>query len=550
MENNKTKTGFLNTTAAKIIIAAAAVILLLVIFYAAAIQTGNKIAKGISVNGTYIGGKSTQDAIRILSEDKIPEGQIITVRTPEGAQTSFSAEDIQLAHNAEETAKKAYELSRTGNAAERVIKRIQLYFSHTDLPFECDADTGRLDELLYNFGAEQNGELQNYILDFNGDYVNVSRGKPGQSRDVSKVRNAVLDAAAHDNFTVSAEFEKSEPPVPDIDSLYDAVYIAPVDARYEITGGSVQMFAEQNGRQIDKIEAGTQLERLKNGETITLKVVTLTPEVTLASLNGKLFNHTLGEYSTQYSTSVKNRCKNVELAASKINGTILAPGEDFSYNKVVGERTRANGFLDAPVFENGETVQGIGGGVCQVSSTLYCAVLYADLQIVTRRNHSLTVAYVPKGQDATVAYGSIDFQFKNNTAYPVKILASAAAGRVSVSVAGTKPDAEKKVKITNNVIETKAPKVEEVSDPSLMTGSKKVLSAGKTGYTVETIRTVYENGVETKSEKMGRSVYKSVPSKVAVGSAVPTPMPTLVPRVTPQPETAPTAPAASAAPAE
>lgn len=550
MENNKTKTGFLNTTAAKIIIAAAAVILLLVIFYAAAIQTGNKIAKGISVNGTYIGGKSTQDAIRILSKDKIPEGQIITVRTPEGAQTSFSAEDIQLAHNAEETAKKAYELSRTGNAAERVIKRIQLYFSHTDLPFECDADTGRLDELLYNFGAEQNGELQNYILDFNGDYVNVSRGKPGQSRDVSKVRNAVLDAAAHDNFTVSAEFEKSEPPVPDIDSLYDAVYIAPVDARYEITGGSVQMFAEQNGRQIDKIEAGTQLERLKNGETITLKVVTLTPEVTLASLNGKLFNHTLGKYSTQYSTSVKNRCKNVELAASKINGTILAPGEDFSYNKVVGERTRANGFLDAPVFENGETVQGIGGGVCQVSSTLYCAVLYADLQIVTRRNHSLTVAYVPKGQDATVAYGSIDFQFKNNTAYPVKILASAAAGRVSVSVAGTKPDAEKKVKITNNVIETKAPKVEEVSDPSLMTGSKKVLSAGKTGYTVETIRTVYENGVETKSEKMGRSVYKSVPSKVAVGSAVPTPMPTLVPHVTAQPETAPTAPAASAAPAE
>lgn len=541
MENSKPKTNFFNTTASKIVIAAAAVILLLAAFYAAAIQTGDKIAKGISVNGTYIGGKSIDEATRILSNDKIPEGQIITLRTPDGAQTSFAATDIQLAHNAEETAKKAYELSRTGNAAKCVIKRVQLFFAHTDLPFECDADTGKLDEILYNFGVEQNGELQNYILDFNGDYVNVSRGKPGQSRDVSKVRTAVLDAAAHDNFAVSAEFEKSEPPVPDTDSLYDAIYIAPIDARYEIADGKVQLFAEQTGRQIDKIEAGTQLERLKNGETITLKVVTLTPDVTLASLNSKLFNYILGEYSTQYSTSSKNRSKNVELAASKINGVILAPGEDFSYNKIVGERTRANGFLDAPMFENGETVQGTGGGVCQVSSTLYSAVLYADLQIVTRRCHSLTVAYVPKGQDATVAYGSIDFQFKNNTAYPIKILASASGGKVTVSVSGTKPDAEKKVKITNTVLETKAPEVEEVSDPSLMTGSKKVLSAGKTGYTVETIRTVYENGVETKSEKMGRSVYKSVPSKVAVGSAVPTPMPTLVPRVTPQPETTPAA---------
>ena len=543
MENSKPKKEFFNTAAAKIAIAALAVILLPVTFYATAIQTGDNIAKGISVNGTYIGGKSTEDAMRILSEDKLPEDQMITLRTPGGAQTSFAASDIQFAHNAAETAKKAYELSHTGNAAERVIKRIQLFFSHVDLPFECDADIGKLDEILYTFGAEQNGELQNYILDFNGDYVNVSRGKPGQSRDVSKVRNAVLDAAAHDKFTVSAEFEKSEPPVPDIDSLYDAVYIEPIDARYEITDGKVQMFAEQTGRQIDKIEVGTQLERLKNGETITLKVVTLTPDVTLASLNGKLFNHILGEYSTQYSTSSKNRSKNVELAASKINGVILAPGEDFSYNKVVGERTRANGFLDAPMFENGETVQGTGGGVCQVSSTLYSAVLYADLQIVTRRCHSLTVAYVPKGQDATVAYGSIDFQFKNNTAYPIKILASAAGGKVTISISGTKPDVEKKVKITNNVLETKAPQVEEESDPTLMTGSKKVLSAGKTGYTVETIRTVYENGVETKSEKMGRSVYKSVPSKVAVGSAVPTPMPTLAPRVTPQPESTPAAPA-------
>lgn len=534
MEHNKPKSNFLSSPATKIIIPVVAVILLLIIFYAAVISTDG-IAKGISVNGTYIGGKSLSDAAELLSGKTIPENQIITVNTAGGARTEFSAADIQLSHNAEATAQTAYALTHTGNIVKDAAKKAELFFSHKDIPFQCDADIGKLDDILYEFGAEQNGELENYILDFNGEYVNVSRGKPGQSRDVSKARETVLDAAAKDNFTVTAEFAKSEPPMPDLGSLFDAVYIAPVDARYEIIDGKVVMYAEQNGRQIDKIEAGTQLEKLKNGETITLKVITLTPNVTLQSLNAKLFNHTLSEYSTLYSSSNKNRSKNIEIAANKINGTILAPGEDFSYNNIVGPRTAANGFLDAPMFENGETVQGTGGGVCQVSSTLYSAVLYADLQIVTRRCHSLTVAYVPKGQDATVAYGSIDFQFKNNLAYPVRISASAGKGKVTISITGTKPDADKTVKIINTVTKTKEPTIEEVTDTSIMTGSKKVLSAGKTGYTVETTRTVYENGVETKSERMGRSVYKMVPSKVAVGAGVPTPMPTLQPRVTPTP---------------
>ena len=195
------------------------------------------------------------------------------------------------------------------------------------------------------------------------------------------------------------------------------------------------------------------------------------------------------------------------------------PNEEFSYNSVVGKRTAENGFKEAPVFENGETVQGMGGGVCQVSSTLYSAVLYADLPVLERQNHSMTVSYVPKGQDATVAYGSIDFRFKNNIKGPIKISAKTGGKTVEMSIWGAKPEKEKKVEIINSVVETKAPTVEEVTEPTLKLGERKVISNGKTGYTVATTRKVYENGKEVKSEKMTSSKYKMIPTKVAVGSA-------------------------------
>lgn len=522
-------------TSAKAAAITAAVIFLIFIFFLSAVHSGG-IAKGVRVNGIDIGGMSISDAENVLRENAPNVNQGFTVRSASGAEKEISAADFSFSYNAQVTAKTAYAMTHTKNIFRNFFTELKLFFAHADIPYECDADADALDEILYGFGAEENGELINYRIEFSEQYVNVSRGIPGQSRDVSAARAELLSALARGEFTARVTFEKAEPPEPDIETLYNEIYIAPQDARYEISDWKVMIYPEQNGRQIDKIEAGTQLERLKNGETITLKIITLTPDITLEALNERLFNHTLGEYSTQYSVSAKNRSRNVELAASKINGVILAPGEDFSFNSTVGERTKANGFLDAPVFENGETVQGAGGGVCQVSSTLYSAVLYADLEIVTRRNHSLTVAYVPKGQDATVAYGTIDFQFKNNTEYPIKISTSAKNGKLTISIYGTKPDLEKRVKITNNILTTQQPETEEVIDRSLLTGSKKVLSAGKTGYTVETIRTVYENGVLTKTEKMGTSVYKPVPTRVAVGAAVPTPMPTLEPRATPLPE--------------
>ena len=272
---------------------------------------------------------------------------------------------------------------------------------------------------------------------------------------------------------------------------------------------------------------------MNSNQTAHVDAKVVMPSKTTEVLKSKLFNSTLASYSTTYSTGAVNRASNVALAASKINGTVLKPGDTFSYNETIGDTTLANGYKVAPVFENGKTSQGVGGGVCQVSSTLYSAVLYADLKVVERRNHSLTVAYVPKGQDATVSYGAIDFKFANDTEYPIKIAASTGGGTVTVSIIGTKHEPERTVKLSHSIVSTIQPVTNETNDASLPAGTRKVTVAGKTGYVVDTYKTVYENGKEISSGKITRSSYRMTPTEVTVGTkeeapvyVVPSPAPT------------------------
>lgn len=526
------KEKILHSTYTKIIfavIAVASIAAVLVMF----IRPGNKIASGIRANGISIGGLTKDEAAAKL-EEKFLDDTVVKI-TSGGSEKEFSGADIELKRDISATIDAAYELGRGKDFFENAGFLISARLHGKNIDYKLTCSRENLEKILYDFGVSINGELHNYVLDFSGDYVNVKRGSDGQSTDVSQAVEEVISSLNQNIYEIPVTLAKTAPPEPDSESLAAELYIAPVDASYEIADGKVVFKQEQYGRQIDKIEAGTQIDKLKNGETITLKLIKTAPKVTMADLNAQLFSYELGKYSTVYAQSNKNRSANVSLAASKLNGIVLAPDEVFSYNGTIGKRSSENGFKEAQIYENGEVVQGLGGGVCQVSSTLYSAALYADLKIISRQAHSMTVGYVPKGQDATVSYGTIDFKFKNDTAYPIKIAAEAVNGKINISVWGTAPEKQKTVKIQNTVVETKEPTIEEVPDQTLPTGEKKVISKGKTGYTVETVRKVYVNGAEIKSEKMSGSVYKMVPTKVAIGAKVPAPLPTLPPLASPEP---------------
>ena len=171
---------------------------------------------------------------------------------------------------------------------------------------------------------------------------------------------------------------------------------------------------------------------------------------------------------------------------------------------------------------NNEVVDGMGGGICQVSSTLYCAVLYANLEVVERVNHQLPVSYVPLGQDATVDYGNIDFRFRNNTPYPLRILSHASGGVMYASIEGYK-DIKEDVEIIPVRIASIPPEVKEVEDPTLPFGEKKEEDKGSVGSVVETYKVVTING-ESKKTLISKSRYAAEKAIVRVGTG-PTPSP-------------------------
>ena len=479
----------------------------------------DKMAVGVIVDGVNIGRMTQYEAKIAISQGESLDDEKIVFTDKTGATAEILGSDIMLSRNIDKTIEDAYKIGRSGDYWADFAELAKQAFVPYDIGYVYSIDKDKLNEAIYSFGVSVNGELQEYTVEEDGGYIKVSRGIAGQSKDVSAVLSAAEEAITNGVFNIEVAMEKSDPPAVNEKTLMEFVAVPAVDAVYEVVDGQVKITDEIPGRSLNPEEVANKIDALLAGETITLKSEKVMPTVTKTEIYRQLFKHTMGEFSSKYNASKKARSSNVILATKMIDGIILAPGEIFSYNKALGPRTVQRGFKEAPVYSNGESVMGIGGGICQVSSTLYSAVLYADLEIVERRNHSMTVDYMPNGQDATVSYGSIDFKFKNNTDSPVRIAASAGGGTVKVSISGTEPQNEKTVKIVNSTVSVKNKTVEEVQDSTLSPGVRKTETVGKTGYVVDTYRKIYENGKETKSEYIGRSSYRMVPQKVRVGVA-------------------------------
>lgn len=228
----------------------------------------------------------------------------------------------------------------------------------------------------------------------------------------------------------------------------------------------------------------------------------------------------IGSYSTNYSGGNAGRNENLRVGCLNINGTIVKPGETFSMNVGLGPQTYANGYRDAAVIVNGKIENDVAGGVCQVTSTLYNAVIRAELPIVQRSNHSLTVSYVPLGLDAAVAGDYKDLKFKNDTEYPVYIEAYTTGSKVVCNVYGHEiHDSGRKVEfetVLTGTIEKPAEVVTE--DPDLPEGTRTVTRYGKEGKKVDTYKKVYENGKLVSNEYFSSSTYKATADEVTVGT--------------------------------
>ena len=265
-------------------------------------------------------------------------------------------------------------------------------------------------------------------------------------------------------------------------------------------------------------EAQEIISEDKEEYVIPLKITL--PEKTLADLGEEAFPDELATYSTRYDPTNRNRSNNLEISAEKINGTIVMPGETFSYNQVVGERTIAEGYKEAGAYAGGRVVQDVGGGICQTSSTLYNAVLLANLEIVDRSNHQFLTSYVPAGRDATVAWGAIDFQFKNTREYPIKIEASVENGVCTMSIYGINEETEYEVVIQPVVLSYIPYSTIYEDDPTLEEGEEVVEQSGYTGCTSETYRIIKLNGEVISKTLLSKDTYDPMTRIIRRGTKV------------------------------
>jgi len=284
----------------------------------------------------------------------------------------------------------------------------------------------------------------------------------------------------------------------------------PVDASFTINDANLMdIIPAEIGYTVPTEEIVAEVQEINLFQELTPIEVALqeiNPSVTTADLEAQKIDGLIASYTTWFDPNNIERTANVRLAAEALDKALIAPGELISFNDIVGERTGEKGYQDALIVVNGQFVPGLGGGICQVSSTLYNAGLLANLKIEERMNHGLAVAYVPLGRDATVVYGSIDLKMRNTTEGYILLRSKIYHDSLTIEVYGKKVPGQEII-ITNNVEQVIPFKTEIVHDSTLAPGKEIVKQTGQNGYVATATRIIKQNGQVVETQSLGRSTY-------------------------------------------
>lgn len=474
---------------------------------------------GVTVGTIPVGGMSRSAAVDKIEKESgaLYEGQNVSVTIYETTY-DIPVEDVLQSVDSEQSAANAFAVGRTGNPFVRMWNVIKAAAGKNEAQTAATVDEDGLTQALEDIASKALTEPVEPTWEIGTDTMTIYAGKPGVNFDSAAVEQ-VLDEKIRlmdfEPYEVSVEL--SETPQIDIDKIAEQVIGDPVSATVSKEDGKT-IIPEKVGVQFD-VEEARAIIGDGSAESYEIPVTTTAAKVTAEKLEEVLFRDTLASCSTSLNEGNVPRTNNVRLASAAINGTILNPGEEFSYNNVVGERTTERGYQSAGAYSGNEIIDEVGGGVCQPSSTLYMAVLRADLEVTQRVNHSFTVAYTPLGEDATVSWGGPDFCFKNDTDYPIKILAEQSNGQLTMTIVGTKTS-DKTVTTRTEVIETYTPQRIEKKDNSMMVGQSRVEVSGIPGYSTRTYKIITENG-QTTEELANTSNYIKRDEVVYVGTIQP-----------------------------
>lgn len=477
-----------------------------------------KIIRGVQIGEINVSDMSKEDAKALLDERnaKNQEKQLILKYGDLENKVTYSS--LAVSYKIDDAINNAYNIGRDGNIFENNLNILKTWKDGKKVELKATVDTEKLNQVVQNINNTIQGAVVQPSYEVKDDKLIITSGKTGIKVDESKLTEYIYTAVTTETDaqeqTIEIPVITSEPDPIDIDKIHSEVYKEVKDAYY--TKDPFTIYPEQKGIDFDVESAKALIQEPKEQYEIQLTITK--PSKTVKEIGTEAFPDLLGVCKTNYAASNKNRTTNLILAAGKINGTVLLPGEEFSYNGVVGKRTVEAGYKNAATYSNGQVVDDIGGGICQISSTLYDAAVFANMDITVRRNHQFVTSYLPAGKDATVVWGSQDFKFKNSRKYPVRITATVSGGVATVQIWGVKEDVEYDISIETKQISTIKYTTQYIEDASLPAGTQKVTQAGANGRKVQAYKVMKLNGQVVSRTLLSTDTYRAMTRIVRVGT--------------------------------
>lgn len=449
------------------------------------VQNSELIQSGVYIKGINISGLTKEEAITLVDSELKKEMNDQVILKYKDNEYFVEVEQIEAKFNIEASVNYAYDIARTGNIINDTKEYINVLMTGFNIEPILEYNDVALTNYIYNIEANLPDQLEQSSYYVEDDKLIITNGKIGAGIYVDKLKNIILDAIQNISYNdkyIEIPIYIKNPNAIDLGKIHEEIYRKMENAYF--TTNPYAVYSEVTGIDFDLEKMRNQIAENTSAEEYQIDLIYTKPEITVNDLGKEAFPNLLSTFSTKYATSNTDRTTNLRLASNKINGTVVMPGETFSYNKVVGKRTIAAGYKEAAIYQDGQVTSGLGGGICQISTTLYNAAVFADMEITSRRNHMFVPSYVSAGRDATVVWGSTDFKFKNTRNYPIKIESSVSGGIATVNIYGLKNETEYDISIETKTIKK--------------TSKDIVVDAFK----------IYKlNGNVVKSEKLSRDTY-------------------------------------------
>lgn len=500
--------------------------LISVIFAVITVNTTTYIS-GITIKGINISGMEINQAKEKIEE--IIEKELkstINLKYKNQTLVAIKPEEIDFSYELNKNLKEAYEIGRNGNIFKNNYEIIFTAISKKDFKLTYTYNQEKLEEIINNLEPNIPNLVKNPSYYIDGKELVIVSGTDGVVVEKEKLEELIFekitqtDLNNNENNEIILDIEipvaNKEAEKIDLQKIYEEVYSEPKDAYF--IEEPFELHLDEDG-----IDFDVSMEEAKNiisteAEEYVIPLKITKAKITINDIDSSAFRYEVSKFSTNYDPGYTSRVNNLKLATNKINGKVLRPGEEFSFNEVVGKRTIEAGYTDAKIFLNGEVVDGTGGGICQVSTTLYNAVLLANLEVTSRRNHNYTTSYVKAGRDATVVYGAIDFKFKNTRKYPIKLEGKVSGGVIQFKIYGVEEENEYDIKIIPVVTSTIPKTTKYVDDATLVEGSEVVKQVGTSGCKVTTYKETYLKGALISKEVISNDTYKAMARIVKKGT--------------------------------